>query len=342
MCGTVGLFADCPLAQTCAISQLARAGSAADPAPEPFRSPFEPWYERSAVRGAPRRVLAPVDRTQAMFSPDLVPLLQDERVRARGEDVVRRATIHQALRYLEFTSVLEARVVNDVVRDIMFLEAGVALPQTMVRDAHRIYTDEAYHAQFSFELAAQISELTGVQHDRSVVPYFIRRLRRIKTGLEPSLHRLVDHLFVFVSETLITGSLSAAAQDPRVALAVRETMRDHARDEGRHHSYFAAYFARLWAALPAEVRVQIGPVVPDLIDAFLAPDVTLASVELASYGFDVDEADDIIAGVVRRAHGGAGRTRMAARTLQYLREAGADEIDSATTARYEEMGMGRS
>lgn len=340
MCGTVGIFADCPLVDTCAISRLAHARERTDP--EPFRSPFEPWYERSAVRSAPRRVLEPVDRTQAMFSPDLVPLLQDERVRAMGPDVVRRATIHQALRYLEFTSVLEARVVNDVVRDIMFLETGLDLPPNMVRDAHRIYTDEAYHAQFSFELAAQISELTGVQHDRTVVPYFIRRLRRIKAETDPSLHRLVDHLFVFVSETLITGSLSAAAQDPRVASAVRETMRDHARDEGRHHSYFAAFFARLWASLPSDVREEVGPVVPDLIDAFLAPDVTLARVELASYGFDEDVADDIVEGVVRRARSGEGRSRMAARTLQYLREAGADEVSSATTARYEAMGMGRS
>lgn len=339
MCGTVGLFADCPVADACAIKELARSATQVEP--EGFRSPFEPWYERSAVRSAPARVLAPIDRTQAMFSPDLVPVLRDARVRDLGHEVQRAASIRQALRYLEFTAVLEARVVNDVVRDIMFLEAGIELPAVMVRDAHRIYTDEAFHAQFSFELAAQITELTGVEHDRRVEPYFVHRLRAVKAMNEPSLGRLIDYLFVFVSETLITSSLSSAAQDPRVVPAVRETLRDHARDEGRHHVYFAEFFRRLWDALPRAVRVAVAPVIPDLVEAFLAPDVTMAREELTLYGFSKDEADDIADGLADEATQTGRRAASARLTLQYLRESDADLSSPQTIARFEEMGMGR-
>lgn len=339
MCGTLGLFADCPISDTCAIKALARSAPPAEP--EGFHSPFEPWYERSAVRSAPARVLDPVDRTQAMFSPDLVPVLQDARVRRLGSEVVRAASIRQALRYLEFTAVLEARVVNDVVRDIMFLEAGVTLPSVMVRDAHRIYTDEAFHAQFSYELAAQITDLTGVVHDRTVEPYFVRRLRAVKAANEPSLRRLIDYLFVFVSETLITGSLSTAAQDPRVVPAVRESLRDHARDEGRHHVYFAEFFRRLWGAVPESVRAAVAPVIPDLVEAFLAPDVTMAREELLLYGFETDEADDIADGIAAGAARGGRRAELARLTLQYVRESDADLASPQTVARFEEMGMGR-
>ncbi|PPG20772.1 hypothetical protein C5D30_09810 [Rathayibacter toxicus] len=339
MCGTLGLFADCPIADTCAIKALAWSAPQAEP--DEFRSPFEPWYERSAVRSAPARVLDPVDRTQVMFSPDLVPVLQDTRVRSLGSEVVRAASIRQALRYLEFTAVLEARVVNDVVRDIMFLGAGVTLPPVMVRDAHRIYTDEAFHAQFSYELAAQITNLTGVAHDRTVEPYFVRRLRAVKAANEPSLRKLIDYLFVFVSETLITGSLSTAAQDSRVAPAVSESLRDHARDEGRHHVYFAEFFRRLWGALPGSVRVAVAPVIPDLIDAFLAPDVTMAREELKLYGFTADEANNIADGIAADAARGGRRAESARLTLQYVRESDADLTSPQALTRFEEMGMGR-
>jgi hypothetical protein len=101
-------------------------------------------------------------------------------------------------------------------------------------------------------------------------------------------------MFVIVSETLITGTLCAVPDDPRVVLAVTETVRDHAVDEGRHHAYFANFLRYFWAELDQDQRRTAALAVPDLLFAFLEPDEPAMRAELRSYGLSEGDAREVI------------------------------------------------
>jgi len=238
-------------------------------------------------------VLSKVDDASALFSSKLTPLLRSDLFLHSVPDGARLAPIHQALRYLRGTAFLESRIVNDIVLDIAECGVGLDLPAEMRRDAYRIYTDEAYHAQFSVELATQIEDVTCVEQNRNRHPEFYTSLTKLERSAPDGYARLVRLLFVVCSETLITGSLANAGSDPTVAEPIRGALRDHAQDEGRHHTYFSAFLRVLWGQLDRQSRQISALVIPDLIRTFCSPDVSSTRVELAAYGITPDEIREI-------------------------------------------------
>ena len=150
--------------------------------------------------------------------------------------------------------------------------SGFDLPETMIEDAYKIYTDEAWHAQFSDDLQRQVAVKTGVGPSVFEEPNFFRKLKGSSTDLGPDEQRLVMIFFTIVSETLISAILSGIPSDTRVVTAVRELVADHAEDEGRHHAYFSRLLEFTWPRLNKTQRAVIGPLLPEMILAFLEPD----------------------------------------------------------------------
>ena len=106
-------------------------------------------------RGASSRDEEP--RELVYFPPELVPVAQHALVQELGADTVDRVLIQQLHTYLEFTSELEHGAVNPVAAMISRRRSGFDLPETMIEDAYKIYTDEAWHAQFSDDLGRQVA-----------------------------------------------------------------------------------------------------------------------------------------------------------------------------------------
>src|SRR5437762_6788994 len=136
-----------------------------------YESKLKDWYGRASVRIKPQRVFIDEEAEGKLyFPPELVPVSQHQLVYNLGEWAVREVLIQRLYMYLEFTAQLEHDVVNRVAHQIAHQRIGVDLPMEMVLDAYKIYTDEAYHAQFSVELKYQIELATGVTPNRTCAP----------------------------------------------------------------------------------------------------------------------------------------------------------------------------
>jgi hypothetical protein len=260
-----------------------------------YRSPFRAWHTRAAVRTKPRRQIEDGEpRAHVYFPPELVPVSQHPLVQALGADTVNRVLIGNLHTYLEFTSELEHGAVNPVVSMISRRRSGFDLPETMIEDAYKIYTDEAWHAQHSDDLGRQVAMATGVGPSVFEEPNFFRKLNGFQHGLGADEQRLVMIFFTIVSETLISAILSGIPSDERVVAAVREVVADHDQDERRHSAYFSRLLEFAWPRLDKEQRALIGPLLPQMILAFLEPDFVAIAANLRACGLGAEQIDQVM------------------------------------------------
>ncbi|MBT2363965.1 diiron oxygenase [Streptomyces sp. ISL-10] len=220
------------------------------------------------------------------FPPELHPVVTHPLVAACGSEQVEWLLLRRLHDYLDFTSELESLGVIPVATAISRGRSGLHLPDGMRADAFKIVTDEAWHAQGSYDFAQQLQRASGVAPGRpdGSPPAFAERLDAIREGLPHEVRGVEAILFAIVSETLISGVLSAIPRDDRLPRSVRDHVRDHAEDEGRHHVYFRSVLRHLWAALTPKERKTVGPHVPAAIYAFLEPDYTRAIEDLRLLG----------------------------------------------------------
>ena len=280
--------------------QLLRGDGAVRPRGAEYTSRFERWYDLASVRYQPRRQLGPGEPGEPAlyFPPELYPVVLHPLVAARGESVVRGLLLHRLHDYLDFTTELENIAVIPVATSISRGRSGLALPEQMRADAYKIVTDEAWHAQFSYDFARQLVACTGCPSPGAAEdepPAFVARLDLLRERLPSALRGVESLLFAVVSETLISGILGGIPGDTRLPRPVREVVRDHAEDEGRHHVYFRSVLQQLWAALTPRERSAAGPLIPAMVYAFLEPDYAQTARRLGGVGLADREIDQVIA-----------------------------------------------
>ncbi len=259
-----------------------------------YESAFGRWDDRASVRRNPRRLLGAPAGDAVYFPPELFPAATHQLVVDKGPDVVRRLLVCRLYDYLNFTTELEEIAVMPVAGKISRGRAGIDLPEHMRADAFKSVTDEAWHAQFSDDLARQVEVHTGVPRGRFGMPAFAGRLDGIRVGMPDAVHGLEGLLFAIVSETLVSGILADIPRDERLPAAVRDLVRDHAEDEGRHHVYFRTLLRHLWPALDTEQRQAVGPLLPEIVFAFLEPDYLSVGRSLRACGCTAAEAEQVL------------------------------------------------
>jgi hypothetical protein len=300
------------------------------PADDGYRSRFGRWDERASVRVKPRRVLLPGPAGQVYFPPEHHPAVAHPLVTARGESLTRFLLVQRLYQYLHFTTELELHAVCPVANRICRGQVDLDVPEAARRDAFKIVTDEAWHAQFSYDLMRQVEAETAVPVPAFAPPPFVALLDGIAERLSPELRGAAAMLCTVVSETLITALLADLPHDRRLPAAVRDAVRDHAEDEGRHHAYFRHFLTLLWHALDARQRRALGPLLPEIIDAFLAPDRHAHAHSLAAGGLSASEVAQVLA---ESYPAPAGNARAAAPTVRYFAEVGVLD-DPATRAAF--------
>src|SRR4051794_5810131 len=112
-----------------------------------YRSQFDNWERRASVRTKPRRTLDADGPIDTYFPPELAPAALHPLVVSRGPAAVRRFLVHALFQYLHFTTELESTAVIPVSIRLGRGACGLDLPREMRRDAYKITTDEAWHAQ---------------------------------------------------------------------------------------------------------------------------------------------------------------------------------------------------
>jgi hypothetical protein len=300
-----------------------RQSYAARRAAQHYESRFGHWEARASVRTKPRRVLDSEMEDVLYFPPELFPVVTHPIVERRGSEVIRDILIRRLYDYLHFTSELEELAVIPVATKISRDRAGLALPSEMRMDAFKIVTDEAWHAQFSFDLLRQVEKRTGVPYRPAAAPAFVARLDAIRAQLPAAARGAEALLFSVVSETLISSILADIPRDARLPRAVRDVVRDHAEDEGRHHAYFREVLRRSWPALDRSTQRSVGPWLPEIIHAFLAPDYARIGFSLAEAGLAPAEVEQVVAESWPATRVAGDAAAAAHASVRYFREVGA-------------------
>lgn len=304
-----------------------------------YQSRFNNWNARASVRTKPLRMLGEHLDGKVFFPPELVPGIHHPSLRAVATPgLEQRILMHRLHAYLAFTTDLEQLVVNPVTQLLSREQLGFDLPRSMLRDAYKICTDESWHALFSDDLAEQIVEATGEQPVRLPRPRFLTELDQLNAVEDSSIRGLTSLFFTVVSETLISAILCGIPHDRRVVTAVRETVADHAEDEGRHHAFYAKFFQYAWHQLGRTQRAAIGPLLPEFIVAFLAPDRAALAAVLAVAPLDTDTVRGIVEESTPAGQVQATVRKAASATLRMFTQNGVLD-DHRTRDRFAERGL---
>ena len=300
----------------------------------PYRSPFRCWDARAWVRSKPHQPVDFVDG-RAFFTPEVVPLLAHPDAGRLDRDAVDDLCARHLQWHLAMTVDLELGPVNDAVHVIR--DAGDVFPRELRSDALRLYTDEAGHAEMCATLADAVERSTGVRAPDGPPP-FVRAVRAAVSSAPEDVRDAVRLLAAFVSETLISATLTRVPFDDRVQTGVRQLVADHADDERRHAVLFRDVFARWWPSLSPDVRRAAGVLVPDLVHAFLAPDADELALAASAHA-DV-LGDPVVAAAEASLRATANGVLLAAAepTLRVLAEHGAFD-DADVAAAFVERGL---
>jgi hypothetical protein len=226
-------------------------------------------------------------------------------------------------RFMSFTTRLECALVNPIMAAIGQGDVPVSVSPADAADAYRIYVDEAYHGLAAADLVRDVARASSVTPAAAGEHIDVRVHRILDEVADARQRRLAWLLFVFVSETMISGTLACVPKDPEVVVAVREVVGDHAVDEGRHHAFFAGLLPVFWPQLSAADRVVLGPLIPRFIRAFTAVDRAGIERELVGYGMPKARVTAVLDDVCAPEQARTAARRTAASTLRYLAACGA-------------------
>lgn len=283
------------------------------------------WNTRASVRTSAHDYRLPADIAQQLetrhwFPPAFLPYLAHPAIKASGRSMLHRLTANHLVHFLDYTTLLEHRIVNRAVEVIVHGELPIDVPPLMKTAALQLYTDEGYHALFSHQVAEQIAGLYAITA-RPVTPRRIIRMNRLIAKTLPEQQPLTWFLLGFVSETIIARELLDVCRDSLVS-GVSDMLRDHLTDEARHSRYFTEVFHYLWLHLDSHQRTFAAATLLEIILIFFEADDRWLRRSLRDAGI----ADSAVREIVDRLVT-AQATRLRARTgsiatLNALKKAG--------------------
>lgn len=204
--------------------------------------PFDSWYTTAGVRGDVRRLFdQEMEEGRVFFPTELISYFSHEAILGLSASRIRELVVRHLYQVLLSTMHMETRLVNPGAELIANNRIGFDLSRSCRLDAYKFYCDEGYHALYSLDLVDQIAAATVIPVPSLAYGRFIDQLEESGRSLLPGEPMLTHLLQVIVFETQITALLNEIPNNPTVATAVREVIRDHARNEGRHHRFFAAF-----------------------------------------------------------------------------------------------------
>lgn len=291
----------------------------------PLKFTLNDWDNRASVRTSQHDYQLPDDlqqqlQTRHWFPPAFLPYLAHPAVQAAGLDVTHRLAANHLVHFLDYTTLLEHRIVNRAVEIIVHGELPAFVPSRMKNAALQLYTDEGYHALFSNRLAEQIASLHGIA-ERPVMPLRITRLNAVIARTPESNRPLAWFLLGFVSETIIARELLEVCRDSLVS-SVNDMLRDHLADEARHSRYFSEVFHYLWLTLNSRQRSFAAKILLEVIRIFFEVDERWLQQSLRGAGIAESAIREILDGLVN-AHASRQRAKTGAMaTLDALEKAG--------------------
>ena len=295
------------------------------PKPSALRFTLGDWDNHASVRTSRHDYQLPADlplqlQTRFWFPPAFLPYLSHPAIKAAGSRVMHRLAASHLVHFLDYTTLLEHRIVNRAVETIVHGELPAYIPSRMKTAALQLYTDEGYHALFSHRLAEQIAELHGFT-GRPQMPLRITRLTGQIARTPESKRPLAWFLLGFVSETIIARELLDVCRDSLVS-SVNDMLRDHLTDEARHSRYFAEAFHYFWLSMNSRQRTFVSRTLLEIIGIFFEADERWLQQSLRGAGIADSDVKQIVGGMATVQANRARARSGAIATLDALRKAG--------------------
>ncbi|ELQ16755.1 hypothetical protein A986_12954 [Pseudomonas fluorescens BRIP34879] len=257
------------------------------------------WDNRSAVRSKNSTFLLPPDaeirlqlQTKNWFPQAFIPYFNDNTIQTSGEHIQHRLAANHLVYFLRYTTILEHKIVNRSVETLIHEELGVELPQTMKLTALQLYTDEGYHALFSFKLSEKVAHFYDMP-TWEAPPKRITLLLELMDATMDAHRPLTWFFFGFVSETIIAKELLSITGDTLIS-TVYQMFREHLEDEARHSRYFSEVFRYLWPKLSLAQQEYSASLLIKIIFIFAEVDEPWLSASLAGVDIPLLEVNKIV------------------------------------------------
>lgn len=259
---------------------------------------FPNWDKSSAVRSKPHTYDCSnvvCERGDPLsgnwFLPAALPFLKHPLLADLDPLQVQGLLARNLISFLEYTTLLEHRIVNRSVESIAHNYLPVIIPPDLRMDALRLYTDEAYHAVISADVSNQVAKIYGIDLGERK----FQRISRLEKITENFQHlELGWFLIGFVSETVITKEFLKIGQTA-IAAPVHTMLMDHLEDERKHSQYFIEMFFHLWNRISREERDFCALQLPIIIQECFRLDSNVLMNDLADAGIQKEIAETISA-----------------------------------------------
>jgi len=250
-----------------------------------------PWRDVAAVtRCATEAPFPPLQPDQLFFNLALMPYAMHPLVCERGQVARQQLSALRLADYLNKTERVELNIVNRAIEQMLDIPSITSVSRD---DLLAIYTDEGFHTWMMERFRGHLLTHTGYELRQRESLSVVRVLALC--AAVPATHRgMAIVAAASVTETLITGTLRRAAACDDIYPPVRGLLADHAADEMRHQAAFVRFAGEWVPSLSPDERTFLDSLLPDLMTAFLAPEVPAWREHLCSIGLDAAEADLVI------------------------------------------------
>lgn len=251
----------------------------------------EPWHEAAAVRRRQGDALfPPLLPGHLFFNLTLMPYAMHSCVCTLGQSARQQLSALRLADYLNKTERVELFIVNRAVEHMLDVPGIASVHRD---DLLAIYTDEGFHTWMMERFRSELHRQTGYTLPQQPSLSVIRVLALCEAA--PQAYRgLAIMAAATVTETLITGTLRRAGASDDVYAPVGGLLADHASDEMRHQAAFVRFAGEWVPTLSRIEREFLNALIPDLMMAFLAPELPTWRAHLCAVGIDEDMADTVI------------------------------------------------
>lgn len=262
------------------------AGSAGDREPG-----LRPWRDVAAVtRCSGEAPFPPLQPDHLFFNLALMPYATHPRVCERGQAARQQLSAHRLADYLNKTERVEMHIVNRAIEPMLDTPGIASVSRD---DLLAIYTDEGFHTWMMERFRGHLLKQTGYGLPRTPSLSVARVLAMCEAV--PATHRAMAIVAAAtVTETLITGTLRQAGASDDIYPPVRGMLSEHGADERRHQAAFIRFASEWIPSLSPAERGFLDALLPDLMTAFLAPELPAWRAHLCAVGLDAGEADLVI------------------------------------------------
>ncbi|WP_322881313.1 diiron oxygenase [Pandoraea sputorum] len=256
-------------------------------------SAFEPkpWREVAAVtRCATELPFPPLLPGHLFFNVSLMPYATHPLVCAQGQAARQRLSALRLGDYLNKTEQVELFIVNRAIEKMLDRDDITAVSRD---DLLAIYTDEGFHTWMMERFRLQMLRAAGHVMEKGT-SRGVARVLALCESVSPAYAGIASIAAATVTETLITGTLRQAGAGDEIYPPVHTLLSEHGADEMRHQAAFVRFASEWVPDLSLGERECLNQLLPELMMAFLAPEIATWREHLCAIGLGETEADRVL------------------------------------------------